>query len=524
MGRNDHKNAVQLKDEQVSQVRALLANLAYVEVTPELATKGLTNPPINRLAEMGQFRITPALLKECGLETEATVLKVIENIIALGKAPTFEAIQGILGNEWGEKRAEAVMDTIRSHRTIDRDVGSLAFSLVDYMRTRELAAALYDLADNDVLGPYDSFPQKFERVMKRISDLAPISMKSTACTYDELWEMTEEYATEAVERRRTGRSTGPKFPWEQLNMLVRGGMKPGDMWLVTAKSKHGKTTFATEIGRHIAFNQKDYLVLMLHLETSQLTLGQREAAREFVIKPGTIREGLIDPRDEKWAKKFKKAQDRVAWHCGVGEKSKYWYEHCPGLTLNELEYFLRRYKTRAEAMGLELVVILDYYQEMDWYGLAETETAGLNILATKLKTLFDQYEVYAIVFAQESLDEDERNRTTPYMARKIVMRAQGHIRILRGHEDGHEFAEEDLPVYDAVCGDDGQLHTARDENGLAIVKKDGLGEKMYWHRQGQPDSYIRLHLVRANDDEPGMCYLQMANGYFKIQEVNQTGR
>ena len=226
----------------------------------------------------------------------------------------------------------------------------------------------------------------------------------------------------------------------------------------------------------------------------------------------SVREGLIDPDSPEWKPKFQAAQRKVAAKCGVDDDCRYWYEHCPGLTITEMEVFVRRYLARAEARGLELVVILDYYQEMGWDDLhgVQNETQGLNILATKLKEMAEDYGIYLIVFAQEADDDaDRKGRTTPYMAKKIVKRAQAHFRILRGPDDKLAVAAVDLPM------DSGK----RDEHGRVIPDLDGLGRDMYWHRKDEPNAYSRVHLCRGNNVGTGVQYLLIANGYFFVQEA-----
>jgi hypothetical protein len=59
--KNKVKFAINVNEWQQRMILAMLANLCYVEITPEQAAEGWENAPVNRLAEMGEYRITPEL-------------------------------------------------------------------------------------------------------------------------------------------------------------------------------------------------------------------------------------------------------------------------------------------------------------------------------------------------------------------------------------------------------------------------------------------------------------------------------
>ena len=360
---------------------------------------------------MGEYKITPEMVELSGMVEEAKFFMALEATLGQGVMPTYDAVRETLAYIVNSpERAEEITNRVQAHRTIDRSIYTVAAGIGQHMKTEYLAYALHDIADSDVRGPYGDYAEKFEKVMDRITALAPLSKQHPMIGYDELWSMVQNYAREAVQRRKEGRTMGPTYPWQYINKLLGGGMEKGDLHLWTGASKAGKTTFASEIGRHIAFKQKDYMVLQLHLETNPLTLAAREVCREFQVQSKDIREGLIDPDSDYWKSKFQAMEARIARKCGTWDDSRYLYKHCPGLTFTELEGYVRVCLAKAEARGLELVVILDYYQEMEWYDLpgVQNETQGLNVLATKLKTLADEYGIYLIVFAQEADDESDR--------------------------------------------------------------------------------------------------------------------
>lgn len=515
-GKTKRLEFIQPDERQRRSIRKLLANLCFVPSTPEEKAAGIPDPPKNRLAEMGEYRIRPELLELSGMPLEAHFLEAIETLASQGVTPTYEVVQDALAQIIeSDEKAEEVTKRIRAHRSIERSVDGIASGIGEWMKAQYLAYMMKTMAEDTVLGPYGTYYDKYQEVMQELGMLAPATKLGKSASHDELWRKLLDLSRVAVERRKQGKSMGPQYPWQQINDMVRGGMEKGDIHLWTGGTKAGKTTFATAIGRHIAMNQPDYLVLMLHLETSQLTLTAREACNEWAIKPGDIREGLIDlENDPTWSAMYKNTLAQMEAKTGKWHESRYWYEHRPGLTITELEGLVIKYKAKAESMGLELVVILDYYQEMGWEELqgAQNETSGLNILATKIKTLVDDYGIYMILFAQEADDEgDRKGRTTPYMAKKIVKRAQAHFRILRGPDDKSAVAEDNYWSPDP--------HGQPDTWGNKPPSKDGLGRVFYWHKEGQPHSTTRIHLIRGNNVETGIAWLRVANGYFIIREM-----
>lgn len=501
-----------LDAEQQLVATSLVANLVYIPLTDEMRAMGLEEVPANRIPEMGRYRITPEMLYENGMEQEATILSMIEKCIQQGKPPDEKNITALLAVKHGQEKANELFQSIMMERTIVAMIEPLSFSLGDWIQDQKLIKAMQSgLAF--ARGATGTYREKYDYVASLLADLIPFDLGPAAIDYLSTFNAARADASLRAEQRRQGKQTGPMFPWAALRKLVEGGLKKGDMWLISARSKWGKTTVAGEIAYDIAFNQDGYMVLMFHLETTALTLAQRNAAREFWIKPGYIREGLIDPQSPAWKPRFDAVAKDIELRCGTGRYSKYQYLHRPGLTIDQFERDVQEFKAVADAMGLELVVILDYYQEMDWKAStgAVKESDGLNQMATALKKLFELYKVYAIVFAQDSLTED---RKTPFGATKIVMRSQGHIQMTRG-VDGKDEAEDDLVVMKA----DENGGYERDANGNPIILKDALGYDIYWHKKGQPRCELRMHLVRANEDESGYCDLRMYNGYFRIEEV-----
>jgi replicative DNA helicase len=523
--KNTIKYRLNVDEWQQLGIRQLLANLCYVDLTPEQIAEGWQEHPVNRLAEMGEYKITSEMIELTGMADEANFMRAVESLLSNNKVPYFDAVRETLAYiVKSRERAEEIVKGVKAHRTVDESIHAAAFAIGQHMKTEYLAYLLRELAMEEVLGPYGNYEEKYERVIDRLAAVAPVSRQRKRASYDYLWYDIQDYAREAVQRRKAGKSMGPQYPWKTLKKLVRGGMEKGDLHLWTGGTKAGKTTFASAIGRHIAFTQPEYMVLMLHLETSHLTLAAREVCVAFNVQVGDIREGLIDPDDDYWSPKFKAMEDKIARKCGAGEEGRYIYENCPGLTITEMEAYVAEYAAKAEARGLELVVILDYYQEMGWEDLkgVQNETQALNILATKLKTLADDYGIYLIVFAQEADDDNGSKRTTPYMAKKIVKRAQAHFRILRGGEDGLEIAKFDLavPTYDA----NGDI--IKDDFGHPVPKLDGLrtdeypiGRPMYWQRANEPTAYTRIWLCRGNNVGLGIQYVNIANGYFSIKEA-----
>lgn len=535
--RREFAKPIPIDYQQARRIKSLVANLLDVPTPPELVAAGVPNYPHNRVPEMGGNHIDPEWFKDVEVinedgETErlrdqAIVLRIIYALVNEGNNPTPEAVKERLFLELrdskiedAEQRAHDAVLRVMNWRTMPPDVESMAAALGGWRRRRKIRQRL-----DDVMQLVDSHKSDYDvdiGLMDLMRDITPDLTPMNETDYFSALEAGKRAIITAYERAQKGKANGPEYPWESLRKLVPV-IQPGHMHVWSAPTKHGKTCFANEIGRYIAFEQPEYMVVLYHLETDRLDMAMREFARDLMIKPADLQTGKVDIRERRFAQKYEQKYDEFAEMMGRGEYAKYKYIHCPGLTLQGLEKDLYRQKMIAEAMGFEgVVAIVDYYQIMDWQKSVggNDEVAGRNELAIKLKDLFEranqeqygsrQVTVHGIVFAQDSISES--GRKTPFGGTMIVQRSQVQIQII-----GVDDVESDWEVLE--MGPDGRA--IKDENGLTYPARDGLGNPLYYHTVGDVHADRAIHVVRGNQVKPGYAFVRMTNGYFTVAELNK---
>jgi len=507
-------------------IRMLVANLLDIPTPPEMVEAGIPQHPSNRIPEMGSNRLDPTMLRNLAItdgepgETmrdQAVALRIIYALVADNAKPTPETVERRLTLELSGRNVEDaaqvahdLVERVKAYRTADGSVEFLAGALAGWRKRRFIESRLED-ALRLARGPatdHDMTINLMELMREITPDLTPME-ESDHLT---VLQNARDEAIRLYDRAREGKSTGPEYPWAQLRELVPT-IPAGHVHAVTAPTKHGKTTLAYEIGRHIAMNQKEYMVVLYHLETDFLDLGMRELARNLMLKPGDFSKGKVDLRSPHFSGPLDKVEKEMEAKVGTGRYAKFKLIHCPSLTLQALERDLYKQKTIAKAMGLEgVVVIIDYYQIMDWRTSvpeARDEISGRNEMATRLKDLIERgnssqfascdVSMHGVVFAQDSATD--HTRKTPWGGQQIVQRAQAHLKIV-----GYEDVAREKPVIEE-----------RGDKRVHLV--DGLQRPLYWQREGDVSSERAIRVVRGNQVRPGHAFVRILNGYFRVQEL-----
>jgi hypothetical protein len=204
---------------------------------------------------------------------------------------------------------------------------------------------------------------------------------------------------------------------------------------------------------------------------------------------------LIDIDQEPWKSKWEAIDNEFKANEKAGKLI--WYHHSPGITPSEMKALISADKAKAEALDKELVVILDYYQEVDWSEFGDDSGRALNTGATWLKNLAEALEIYLINFAQFDNNADYNAKKSGFGGQVVIMRSQNVIRIER------EDATENARMIDAKTGQQ---------------VRDGLGQLKFLHETGNPSSQATFNILLSNDDNTGPVPMLFVNGYFDIRD------
>jgi replicative DNA helicase len=246
-----------------------------------------------------------------------------------------------------------------------------------------------------------------------------------------------------LEARARGERRGVPTGFEDLDAKL-GGLRPGQLVLVAARTSLGKSALALDIALRAA--EAGHRVLVVSLEMAAIELGERMLARGGVssakLLTGRLDEGdfgrLREQRDVLDALPVRIDDDSTATVLGIRGKAR-----------------------RLAANGGLGLVVVDYLQLVRAEAGERHERRELAVAAVSrgLKGLARELGVPVLAVAQLSRDVEHRNDKTPVLA---DLRESGSLEqdadvVLLLHRAG---------AYDAAI-DDGlaELHIAKNRNG-----------------------------------------------------------
>ncbi len=463
-----------------------------------------------RVPEMGRYKLLPEMLPLATMKFERDTLRALYLLAEENIPATAEKVLKRLKLDY-EDAAER-LDNLLRMRTVDNDVSGISAALGDWITRQRRILALKTMLEimESEEGTSD---EGYYQATQLWTSVAPI--RASISGVDD-WERHQEWEKRQIEREKAadaGLPPGPNWPWKGLNdaipSITRGHLVT---WL--AKTSHGKTIIAEQLAEHFAYNcgEKGYDVLFCHLETDRMDLEDRWIGRKLkvpiseiqIAKKFRFREGSVQAKYEKVIAERER---------NYKTKGRIRYEHCPRISPSEFELLVSKNRGLADARGRELVVIVDYYTEMDWSELSDSEFTGYNALANFLKEVAEVYGVYMIAFAQFDMDGEYSEKKKGYGGQKINHRSQVVIRVER------ETAEKDFPfIYKLVK--DPQTGKMTMDIGATDGEhmKDTMERPMYFHRKGKPSAEAQFNVLKVSQGETGPIPVLFLNGYFEIYD------
>jgi len=181
--------------------------------------------------------------------------------------------------------------------------------------------------------------------------------------------------------------------FERLNEATTG-LQPGDLIVVSAETGQGKTTFAMNLVKKIALDQKR-TVLYCNTEMSEEQMGDRALAMLSGVALNAIRTGNLGlagvPEDEAW--------ERITAAANLLYQGKlYMSDAMVDLNLTKIASLARKYKLQ---YNLELLVV-DYIGRLEEPGdrRYQQEYQILEQIAKGLKKVAQHLKIAVLVLAQ----------------------------------------------------------------------------------------------------------------------------
>lgn len=203
------------------------------------------------------------------------------------------------------------------------------------------------------------------------------------------------------------RSVGIEEPFlptglRDLDRILDGGTRPGDLVVIGARPSMGKTALALAIGEHAA--KLGQTVAMFSLEMSCAALYERRIAMESEVSMSIIRQP-----------KGRMTDSDYAAVCRAGEcirQRPFYVNDRTGLNINTLRTKARALKRRH---GLRLLIV-DYLGLMEGTNPKDTRTAQLGEVTRNLKKLAKELGITVLLLVQLNREVEKRVDQMPMMS------------------------------------------------------------------------------------------------------------
>lgn len=255
---------------------------------------------------------------------------------------------------------------------------------------RALAAMASEVAEDsqsqiDPAQIIDKAQSTLEAIAEQRTKSEPIKAKDDMLRYIE--ELQRRADGEGVKAIPTG--------FADLDKKMMGGIRRGELWIVAARPKMGKSAFAFNLALNAA---DDYSVLVLSMEMPRDQIHDRNvAALGHIPLPH-----VIDPRkmeDDEWP--------RLTSAVGRIERMNLFIDDQGALRLMDVRMKARQVKRRH---GLDLLVI-DYLQLMD--GEGDNRNAQIEQITRGLKAMAKEMEIGIVLLSQLNRGLEQRPNKRP---------------------------------------------------------------------------------------------------------------
>jgi len=197
--------------------------------------------------------------------------------------------------------------------------------------------------------------------------------------------------------QNTGDVEGVPTGYRDLDDIISGGLKPGQLAILAARPSMGKSALALNIAKNAAllYSKK---VAVFSLEMSLEEVLNRFLASEAKINVSKVNSGKIE--EHEWAK-FTDAGERLS-------EAVIFVDETAGLTPGDIRSKCRRIKSQNN--GLDLIVI-DYLQMMRTGSNSKSQNREQEVseISRTLKSIAKELGVPVIALSQLNREADKRS-------------------------------------------------------------------------------------------------------------------
>jgi replicative DNA helicase len=249
------------------------------------------------------------------------------------------------------------------------------------------------------------------------------------------------------------------------------GLQPGDLVIVAGRPSMGKTSFALNIGEHVALHLK-LPVAVFSMEMGATQLAMRMIGSVGRLPAQHLRTGRLQPDD--W--------EKLSAALGRLNEAPILIDETPALTAIEVRSRARRMMKQYGKLGL---VIVDYLQLMQASSTGENRATEISEISRAMKALAKELRVPVMALSQLNRSLEQRPNKRPVMS---DLRESGAI---EQDADVILFIYRD-EVYNPDTQDKGvaEIIIGKQRNGpIGTVRLTFLGEYTRFENFAQPGSY-----------------------------------
>ncbi|THB80429.1 MAG: replicative DNA helicase [Desulfobacteraceae bacterium] len=228
-----------------------------------------------------------------------------------------------------------------------------------------------------------------------------ISESKSGNTFASLGELINLNIDKLEEQQgKSGGLSGLSTGYMRLNAIT-SGLQGSDLIILAARPSMGKTAFALNIARNVAF-EENAPVAVFSLEMSNEQLSMRLLTSEARIDSNRLRTGFISPED------WQNATDAA----GILNDLPIFIDDTPNITAMEIRAKTRRLK-KDHGLGL---IIIDYLQLMRPPFKSDRRDLEIAEISRALKALAKELNVPIIALSQLNRMLEQRSDKRPMLS------------------------------------------------------------------------------------------------------------
>ncbi|MGF6526043.1 replicative DNA helicase [Variovorax sp. PvP013] len=283
-------------------------------------------------------------------------------------------------------RALVHLNEIAQYMPSGSNIRRYAEIVNDHHRRRQLIATVDAIADESFDKAVPT-AQVLDSAQMKLAKLATVRAKREP---QHITQSVVDYL-QHLDDLRQGKNPAIPTGIRGLDQLLNGGLRRGEMMVIGARPKHGKTALALALARAMA---REYGVLFISQEMPVLQLMHRHTAAMGAIDLGRILRA--DPADVDLLTDVTEAADRLG---------RLHLVHDDQSAQSLMDVRRKAIKVKREH-GLD-VLFVDFLQLMQGAGGDDNRNRELDIIANGIKALAMDLDIAVVLLSQMSRKADE---------------------------------------------------------------------------------------------------------------------